>query len=190
MHRFLEQHPDLTVFYNGPQCGASAPDHMHFQAGTSGVLPLQEAWQKLQRELETLFSVNDDNEISVIKGWPSPALLIKSDGIETDKTLFKLVYDALPISDGQPEPMMNIVSWMSGGHCLSVIFPRKKHRPDCYYATGDTQYLISPGAVEMSGIFITPRGEDYERLSAERVREIYTEVSLTPEETASICRKL
>ena len=190
MHRFLEQHPDLTVFYNGPQCGASAPDHMHFQAGTSGVLPLQEAWQKLQRELETLFSVNDDNEISVIKGWPSPALLIKSDGIETDKTLFKLVYDALPISDGQPEPMMNIVSWMSGGHCLSVIFPRKKHRPDCYYGHECQKMLVSPGALDMAGLIITPRKEDYDAITLEQAVGILREVSLTDGEMKTVTDKI
>lgn len=122
---FLSRHPDMTIFYNGPQCGASAPDHMHFQAGTSGILPIQTTWLKLQRSLVKIYSLDDNNDISVIGGWVCPALLIRSNNINAGEILFNRVYDALPLIDGQSEPMMNIVNWMVDGQCLSIIFPRK-----------------------------------------------------------------
>ena len=30
-----------TLFYNGPKCGASAPDHHHFQVAPRGLMPLE-----------------------------------------------------------------------------------------------------------------------------------------------------
>lgn len=187
---FLSRHTDMTIFYNGPQCGASAPDHMHFQAGTSGVLPLQAAWTKLQRSLKRLFTLDDNNDISLIEGWVSPALLIRSNNLYAGKQLFKYVYDALPISEEQPEPMMNIISWMYEGLYLSVIFPRGKHRPDCYYAENDKQILVSPGALDMSGLIITPRKEDFDRITPSEVVKILREVSLPCEEFKSLTAKI
>ena len=179
MHRFLAEYPDMTVFYNGPQCGASAPDHLHFQAVAGGALPLQAEWPRLQRGLVRLYSLNDDEDISVIGGWVSPALAIRSKSVEAAEVLFGRVYHALPVTDGQPEPMMNVVSWaVDGGH-VAVVFLRGKHRPDCYYAEGDGKLLVSPGALDMSGLLITPRKEDFDRITLRQAEDILREVSLT-----------
>ena len=179
IHKLLEEYPEMMVFYNGPQCGASAPDHAHFQAGTSGLLPLQKSWQRLSRNLTPLISLNDDEDISLIDEYPCTALLIRSRSQYGDEQLFRRLYEALPATE--PEPMMNIVSWRSNDDFLSVVFPRTKHRPDCYYKEGNEQFIISPGALDMAGLIITPRQEDYERLTPEIALGILDEITLKGE---------
>ena len=179
IHKLLEEYPEMMVFYNGPQCGASAPDHAHFQAGTSGLLPLQMSWQRLSRNLTTLVSLNDDEDISLIDDYPCTALLIRSRSQYGDEQLFRRLYEALPAME--PEPMMNIVAWRCNDEFLSVVFPRTKHRPDCYYKEGAEQFIISPGALDMAGLIITPRQEDYERLTPEKALGILDEITLKGE---------
>ena len=179
IHKLLEEYPEMMVFYNGPLCGASAPDHAHFQAGTSGLLPLQMSWQRLSRNLTPLVSLNDDEDISLIDDYPCTALLIRSRSQYGDEQLFRRLYEALPAAD--PEPMMNIVAWRCNDDFLSVVFPRTKHRPDCYYKEGDGQFVISPGALDMAGLIITPRQEDFERLTPEMALGILDEITLKGE---------
>ena len=176
IHKLLEEYPELMVFYNGPLCGASAPDHAHFQAGTSGLLPLQMSWQRLARNLTLLVRLNEGEDISLIDDYPCTALLIRSRSQYGDEQLFRRLYEVLPASD--PEPMMNIVSWRHDEEFFSVVFPRVKHRPDCYYKDGDDQYLISPGALDMAGLLITPREEDYQRITSEIALGILDEMTL------------
>ena len=190
IHKLLDEYPELMVFYNGPKCGASAPDHAHLQAGTSGRLPLQMSWQRLSRNLTPLISLNDDESISLIDEYPCPALLIRSHTPYGDEQLFLRLYDALPMLDDDTEPMMNIVSWRCDDEYLSVVFPRGKHRPDCYYAQGNDQYIISPGALDMAGLIITPRQEDFERLTPEKALSILNEVSLPKEQLQQVIEKL
>ena len=190
IHKLLDEYPELMVFYNGPKCGASAPDHAHFQAGTSGRLPLQLSWQRLSRNLTPLVSLNDDEDISVIEEYPCPALLIRSRSQYGDEQLFRRLYEALPMQDDDAEPMMNIVSWRRNDDYLSVVFPRAKHRPDCYYAEGNDQFIISPGALDMAGLIITPRQEDFERLTPEKALGILSEVSLTKDEMQQVISRL
>ena len=190
IHKLLNEYPSLMVFYNGPKCGASAPDHAHFQGGTSGLLPLQQAWGRLSRNLRPLLSLNTEEGISLIEEYPCPALLIHSKTEYSDEQLFLRLYEALPIKEDETEPMMNIVSWRRHDEFLSVVFPRRKHRPDCYYAEGAEQFIISPGALDMAGLIITPRQEDYERLTPETALNILREVSLTKEELQQVVIRL
>lgn len=192
IHQLLTAYPGLTVFYNGPHCGASAPDHLHFQAGTSGVLPLQATWPRLSRDLEPLVTLNDEEGLFVITDYPCPALLIRSRKRESDERLFSYLssmpqtfdnntdFSGLTTKPLNPQPLndINIVSWRDGEDYLSVIFPRRKHRPDCYNATGDKQMMVSPGALDMSGLIITPRQEDFERITADDISHILSEVAM------------
>ena len=177
IHKLLEEYPEMMVFYNGPQCGASAPDHAHFQAGTCGVLPLQMSWKRLSSNLTKIVSINDHEDISLIEDYHCTALLIRSRSQYGDEQLFRRLYDALP--EMAPEPMMNIVAWRRDEDFLSVVFPRTKHRPDCYYAEGNEQYIISPGALDMAGLIITPRQEDFERITPEKALGILNEITLS-----------
>lgn len=194
IHRLLTLFPKLMVFYNGPKCGASAPDHCHFQAGTSGLLPLQTGWQRYCRNMTEISTNNDGESISVINEYPSPALLIRSKSLKGDAELFKFVYKALPMAKDDYEPMMNIVSWRNGDEYLSVVFPRRRHRPACYpdlsAPEAEGSLMISPGALDMAGMIITPREADFKSLTAEKAIEILREVSLNDEEFASVIKKI
>jgi len=190
IHKLLNDYPELMVFYNGPKCGASAPDHAHFQAGTSGLLPIQKSWQRLSRNLTVLISLNEQEDISLIEEYHCPALLIRSHSQYGDEQLFRRLYEALPLQEDDDEPMMNIVSWRHEDEYLSVVFPRQKHRPDCYYAKKQEQYLISPGALDMAGLIITPRQTDYERMTAETALGILEEVSLSKEDIKTVIDRL
>lgn len=190
IYKILDRLPDETVFYNGPKCGASAPDHLHFQAGTSGLLPLQAAWQRYSRNLETLCSLNGEEQIAILHDYPCPAFVIRCRLHASGVLLFRKLYKALPLREGEPEPMMNIVSWKMGEEYVSVVFPRKKHRPDCYFAIGDGQRLISPGALDMTGLLITPRKEDFERLTQQQAEGILREMCLTDGDLEAVMEHL
>ena len=178
MLRLLNRYQELVVFYNGPRCGASAPDHAHLQAGSSGVLPLQMQWQRLGRNLTPLVRLGDEAEIDVVEDYPCAALVIKSHSVQSSERLFTALYNAMAVADGDTEPMMNILSWRNDDELLSVVFPRAKHRPDCYFQEGDEQLVISPGTLDMAGLIITPRESDFRKLTPERAVTILRECAL------------
>ena len=190
MHRFLSLHSELMVFYNGPKCGASAPDHLHFQAGTSGILPLQANWQRLSRNLTDIISLNDEEKIAVVRDFIVPAFVIISKSEESDETLFHRLYKSMPMRGDETEPMMNIIAWRKGDEYISVVIPREKHRPEAYFAEGDAQVMVSPGALDMSGLIITPREEDFHKLTEESATTILQECGISTEKMNGIVTKL
>lgn len=190
MHRFISLHSDLMVFYNGPKCGASAPDHLHFQAGTNGILPLQTNWQRLSRNLTDIISLNDEEKISEVRDFIVPAFVIISKSAESDETLFRRLYKAMPQRGDETEPMMNIISWRKGEEFISVVIPREKHRPEAYFAEGDAQFVVSPGALDMSGLIITPREEDFRKLTEEKALSLLQECGVSEEKMNAIIAKL
>lgn len=190
MHRFISLHSDLMVFYNGPKCGASAPDHLHFQAGTNGILPLQTNWQRLSRNLTDIISLNDEERISVVRDFIVPAFVIISKSAESDEALFRRLYKAMPQRGDETEPMMNIISWRKGEEFISVVIPREKHRPEAYFAEGDAQFVVSPGALDMSGLIITPREADFRKLTEEKALSLLQECGVSEEKMNAIIAKL
>ncbi len=203
MHRLLTAYPSLTVFYNGPKCGASAPDHMHFQAGQGEVLPIRAEWARLSRNLADVAVIDDDNKISIVTDYPCHAFVIKSRNVDNDVHLFKRLYRALDgvqalernekgttIGELDYEPMINIVAWRDGEDYLSVVFPRRKHRPDCYFAHDDSHMLISPGALDMAGLCITPRREDFLRITPEIFCNILKEMAIGDETMTRVVEAL
>lgn len=190
MHRFISLHSDLMVFYNGPKCGASAPDHLHFQAGTNGILPLQTNWQRLSRNLTDIISINDEEKISVVRDFIVPAFVIISKSAESDEALFRRLYKAMPQRGDETEPMMNIISWRKGEEFISVVIPREKHRPEAYFSEGDAQFVVSPGALDMSGLIITPREEDFRKLTEEKALSLLQECGVSEEKMNAIIAKL
>jgi hypothetical protein len=149
--------PDYTIFYNGAKCGASAPDHMHFQAGSRGVMPIE--WQH--------------------KAFPA-ALYISDADEKVVLNRFDEIVATLPKEAEETEPMMNVLSLYESGRYTVYLFPRKKHRPDCYYAEGEKQLLSSPASVDLGGLFILPRSEDFNKITAEDIQTIVDEVCLYP----------
>ncbi|MCM1108094.1 MAG: DUF4922 domain-containing protein [Clostridium sp.] len=199
--------PDYMVFYNGPSCGASAPDHMHLQAGSRGMLPIERDWSLYENKMEKLYPLSPEQEVELedsghsathcglflLTGYVCPVFVIRSaPSASTKCLLFEKLYKALPVPVGDSEPMMNILCWRQPGttgredELITLIFPRKKHRPACYTAEGEARMLVSPGAIDMGGLLITPRREDFQRLTAETATNILREVTLSPEELKPI----
>ena len=148
-----QQLDDYIVFYNGPKCGASAPDHFHFQAGSKGFLPIENN-----------------------RKWKY-AIRIESEDKQNMLRRFGQLYDALHIQPGDSEPMMNVITWYGNRMWTTCIFPRKKHRPVCYSAEGDAHLLISLAAVDMGGMLITPLEKDFIKITAEDIAKVLNEVS-------------
>ena len=190
MHRLLSLHSELMVFYNGPKCGASAPDHLHFQAGTCGVLPLQTNWQRLSRSLTDVISLNDEEKISVLSDFLVPAFVIISKSEDSDEELFHRLYRSMPMRGDESEPMMNIIAWRKGDEFISVVIPREKHRPDAYFAEGEAQMMVSPGALDMAGLIITPREEDFSKIHLDKATALLCECGISAEKMEAVVSNL
>lgn len=190
IHRLLELFPELFVFYNGPMSGASAPDHMHFQAGIGQELPLMTVLRKLEKEQQVLIKQENGSSLSMFNTVSFNAFVIKSKAQETEMTLFKQLYDAMPVREGEKEPRMNIVAWRDGSEDVIVVLPRDNHRPACYFEEGDRRMVISPGALDMAGLIITPREEDFNRMSEDKLISILKEVSIKEKDMENIKEKL
>ena len=190
IHRLLELFPELFVFYNGPMSGASAPDHMHFQAGIGQELPLMTVLRKLEKEQQVLIKQENGSSLSMFNSVSFNAFVIKSKAQETEMTLFKQLYAAMPVREGEKEPRMNIVAWRDGSEDVIVVLPRDNHRPACYFEEGDRRMVISPGALDMAGLIITPREEDFNRMSEDKLISILKEVSIKEKDMENIKEKL
>lgn len=183
-HRFADmlelarELTDFTVFYNGPRCGASAPDHAHFQAGNRGFMPIEADWRTrigetvVQTDRATLYSLDDA---------PRTTLVIDTDDADEACCFFQAICHALPVPEGDQEPMMNILALYDSSRWTIFVFPRAKHRPACYTAEGDARLLSSPASVDLGGVFITPVEQDFLKITADDVAQILSEVCLSPE---------
>ena len=201
--------PQHIIFYNGPECGASCPDHCHLQAGHRGILPIEKDWKHYDTQLTKLYPITPQQEAAIeeagnkrgcglylLTSWVCPVFVIRSLPTAPDSVLCQRLYDAMPIPEGSPEPRMNIISWHQEwgagreDEIITLVFPRKKHRPDCYYAEGEEKMLVSPGALDMGGLIITPREEDFRRISPEMAVNILREVTMTEEELQPIIERI
>jgi len=171
---------DWTILYNGPKCGASAPDHLHFQAVPSGKMPIEKEIREGKR-LTRLRRV-DGILLYRAKGLGREIIVLEADdpiAIGRVSRDFLMALKKVLITD--EEPMVNIAGWYEHGKWRLVIFPRRKHRPDIFFKDGDVRMVISPGVIDMEGLLITPVEKDFKRLDAATVEEIYKEVSLEEE---------
>jgi len=168
---------DWTILYNGPKCGASAPDHFHFQAAPSGKMPIEKEIREgkkltLLRRVDgvLLYRARDlGREVIILEGDDSTALERAFNNYLTALREILLLDE---------EPMMNIAGFYKERKWRLVIFPRRKHRPDLFFRDGDARVVVSPGVIDMGGLLITPVKRDFERLDASAVEGIFREVSL------------
>ena len=172
-----------VVFYNGPKCGASAPDHLHFQAGKRGDMPIEKYWKSYESTLQPVFT----DSLFKLKGYACPALVIVARNIEESVSVFDKLYARLQ-QNGEEEFPINVLAWKEGDNIVTVIFLRKKHRPDCYFAEEEEQMIISPGSVDMGGLIITAREKDFKNITQQKAFDILKEVSLTEEEIDEILK--
>lgn len=168
---------DYLVFYNGPQCGASAPDHMHFQAGTKDFLPLVNDYKRLKTTHTDLLSDNGKTQVYRLKSYLRTVYAIESVDLESAKHAFESL--TLTLSNGEgTEPMLNIVCTYENAHWTVFVIPRKAFRPLQYTAPENEQLLISPATVEMCGILITPVETHFEKINKNDIESIFEQVSI------------
>ncbi len=177
---FIAGLPDYIVFYNGPKCGASAPDHFHFQAFPKGNLPVENIVD--QREYQEVLQENSYELLAELKGYLRGAYLIKSKKASTMVRIFNYLYMlGKSHSDQEWEPRMNVVSWMDGDEYVTVLFFREESRPECFWGKcsySERRLFISPGAIEMSGVVMTSSEETFDVMTPEMLGRILKEVSL------------
>lgn len=159
-----ELEPGYMIFYNGPRSGASAPDHLHMQIGRSEGIPLLDKLRENEPPAK--------DEPITIQPFGFPVIVIKG----SDPTKLWDYISGMTIYDGDYEPRMNVLSFNRDGQVITAVIPRSKHRPDCYYAQ-EGKILVSPGGIDMFGLVITPRKEDFESLTERQVLDIYRQVT-------------
>lgn len=183
---WLEKHfaSGYTVFYNGAKCGASAPDHFHFQAVRQEDVPLIRQWEKLMSTaVEKGFEPLSEGKSCIaydIEGYFCPIrAFITQGGLATGVRLIDSYLHSLPLHEGETEPRYNLFAWNDPRRYgfVTVYIPRTAHRPQCYTAEGNAQLIVSPGALDMAGILVTAREEDFQKLDADTLRQIYHEVT-------------
>lgn len=189
MLRMAEALPGYVIFYNGPQCGASAPDHLHFQAGGRGFLPAEQDFTNplLCRKVASF----SGTELWLWSDYGRGIMTLAGSDSKALAGIFSIFHDRLAFSQPErPEPMLNILAYRSGEKLIAHIMPRKVHRPACYFAEGDEKILLSPAAVDLGGVFITPREADFNRISASDITGILNEVCLDENEIEKLTENL
>ena len=169
---------DYSVFYNGPNCGASAPDHLHFQAGNFGFMKIDTEYKDIIKTYGKV--IYEDNELltMAVTGCLRNIISIESSNISLLKNEFDKVYEILSIERSNDEPMMNIICNYDKSWRL-LVFPRSKHRPTHFFEEGENKILISPAAVDLGGVLIFPREEDFERITRELVIDVFNQVTFS-----------
>ncbi len=181
---------DYLIFFNGALCGASAPDHLHFQMGEKGVMPLQT--DGLFSKNLRLLTGDSFAEIFELQGYTRQYWFIRSkDNEAAIAALHKILQAFAQVEKVDAEAMVNVAAWREGTEKMTLVFPRAAHRPSCFFSEDEQVRMVtSPASVEMMGYYIFPREEDFHKADAEVLRQIYREVSLSPERMHAISKIL
>jgi len=165
--------PRYTVFYNGPQSGASAPDHLHLQAGNAGFTPVDREYASLPKA--TLVERGGFRALAADRYLRR---FVSFEGRDRGAIAgaFELLHSTL--ETGPDEPMLNVFATHVNDEWRVIVFPRDKHRPSAYFADGDARFLLSPGAVDMAGAVIMPVERDFQRITKDDLVRMYDEVTL------------
>lgn len=166
--------PCFTVFYNGPKCGASAPDHFHFQAGIKRFLPVEDEISNNSELIED----SEEIKIRFSKNYLRRYISIESGNKNLLEDRFNSVYLELEKRNQPVEPQMNILCNFSDGKWQLILFLRDKQRPCHFFFEGEKQIVVGPAAVEMGGLLVLPRKEDFEKITRQEIAEIYSEVTI------------
>lgn len=180
---------NFTVFYNGPKCGASAPDHFHFQAGIKRFMPIE----RDHRNGSFFHYSKSVNGVEVIKWTDYIRTILTFSGRDKSQitSLFNTLFTELKgLQPDETEPMLNILASFEGSRWTVHVFPRKLHRPRQYFEEGDKQIVLSPASVDMGGVLITPREEDYQKLSMGDAQDIFEQVCMDDEQFEEIIKRL
>ena len=193
-HRYIDmldlarKYSDLTFFYNGPCCGASAPDHHHFQGVPKGLMPLESDVDTTDR-LTYLTSVQDARLYHYEK-FTSGIFVIKADTAKSAAKMFYRLLDCAEIQPGDNEPRINLFTYYRDGEFRSIVVFRKCHRSHHYFSDGPDHLTMSPGCADMAGVFIVPVEAEFDRITPELLGDMLHEVSIPEDEQARLIRRL
>lgn len=174
---------DYVLFYNGAKCGASAPDHFHFQAVKQSDVPVIQQWERLMetavREKEIKTENGNTYSSFQITSYICPIqVFICNHSADILPEMINQYLQSFPLHEGESEPRYNLFAWQDKQRGFTMAyFPREKHRPACYTSTGGEQLLVSPGALDMAGLLVTPRKEDFYKITESDITQIYKEVA-------------
>jgi hypothetical protein len=190
--RFVRDLGDLyTVFYNGPACGASAPDHLHFQAGNRAFLPIDAEYESLRKTRAVPLVESDALRAYAFDGCLRHFIALESGHADSLLGAFEALYAILAEGRaGDDEPLLNLLGFYQAGEWRVLCFPRAKHRPGFYFQEGESQLLISPAAVELGGVCTTPREQDFEKVTRDHIVQMFDEVCLDSQAFKSLAGKL
>ena len=182
----------FTVYYNGPRAGASAPDHLHFQAVPRWSLPLEVAVDAFLDNPGEHLSRVKDARLYHYRNFTRGVWCIKAD---TTKSLAKLFYqflDCCPVADPGLEPRFNLYAWFKPekNEYRVMVVLRTELRSHHYYSDGPDHLTIGPGAAEMAGVFVAPEEADFKKATAAQLEEILSEVSVSAADEAMIDSRL
>lgn len=187
---FAARYKDYLVFYNGPSSGASAPDHLHFQAIPKHNLPLEEVVDEfLDHPGEPLATVKDAS-LYKFDGYARGVFALKA---TTSKSLAKLFYRLLDCTDrgkGEEEPMFNLYAYVKNGEYRTIVVMRSAKRSHHFYSEGADHLTISPGAADIAGLFVAPFREDYDKADTTLLEELLSEVCISEDEQNMIVWRL
>ncbi len=168
--------PGFIIFYNGPRCGASAPDHFHFQAGNRGFMPVES--EILTHPGKSLLFRDSEITVLTIENYLRKVLVLEgADRTSLERWFWKIFRSLENLQKEEVEPMFNVFCSFEGDFWRVYLFPRREHRPWQYYDQGNDKLLLSPGAVDFGGVLITPRQEDFEKLDNQLVADVFGQVT-------------
>jgi hypothetical protein len=179
------------VFYNGPECGASAPDHLHFQAAEIDFLPVGNEFESLKRDENRLIYSGERTGVWAFDNYVRNMITVETslidEGIKVVEAFYRIFARMQPEKE---EPMLNALCSWSAGKWVVHLFPRKAHRPWQFFAEGEKQVLLGPGSVDFGGVFVTPRREDFDKITREDVADILEQVCLEKNDFQRLTRSL
>ena len=188
MLKLARSFPECSFYYNGPCCGASAPDHHHFQGVPRSIMPLEASVDAMDFMKEVL--KYDDAVLYKYDNFSNGIFVITSRSTESASYLFDRLMSSADIPEGDMEPRINLFSWWTGDEYRTIVYFRRCHRSHHYFSDGPDHLTMSPGCADMAGIFIVPVEEEYHKITPELLSEMIEEITLSKEEENRIIERL
>ncbi|HDR50172.1 MAG TPA: DUF4922 domain-containing protein [Mariniphaga anaerophila] len=189
--RILDFFPDMlelsrelsgfTLFYNGPECGASAPDHFHFQAGNRGFLPVEKELETLEKQHARVLLQNQKGKMFAVENYLRRFVAVVSSDKGAATEMFLQIYSFLA-GENPKEPMLNVLCYFENHSWKIIVFPRAKQRPSHFYRDDSARVVVGPAAVELGGVLVLPRHRDFVEITKKTIAEIYGEVTMCENE--------
>lgn len=180
---------NFTVFYNGQQTGATAPDHFHFQAGTKGIMPVEQEFNLLVKNQAEILLQTDNTKVIAVENYLRPFIGIISNNKKAIRQQFETIFQILQTKNDE-EPKLNVLCNFENENWRVIIFPREKQRPCHFYLEDDSKIVVGPAAVEFGGLLILPRKEDFDKITHKEIEEIYGEVAVNKHLFQNLCNTL